>query len=264
MLPGCPHYTIFYTIEATATRETLESWLDWKISKFHKVVEVVVGFNAYLFFFLERYSFYAILFVSFSRESFASPLSLSSERESFFAGFQGVAKLASNPREKYRCGPPVGKLFHDTIRSRPQPSFEFLPAKTAHRRILEFLSRLITSPARKRHLPTILTNTLIVIVTRKRDLKDFHFRLFSSYFCVLLAHKKREKFISERVLHPRMEERGWLAVGQENREKPLPLDPCTDLLSCIVLHMDEWTIFRRGWSPLRSPLLFEEGLRIDI
>lgn len=199
-----------------------------------------------------------------SREFRLSPFSLFRERESFFAGFQRVAKLASNPREKYRCGPPVGKLFHDTIRSRPQSSFEFLPAKTAHRRILEFLSRLITSPARKRHLPTILTNTLIVIVTRKRDLKDFHFRLFSSYFCVLLAHKKREKFISERVLHPRMEERGWLAVGQENREKPLPLDPCTDLLSCIILHMDEWTIFRRGWSPLRSPLLFEEGLRIDI
>lgn len=119
-----------------------------------------------------------------SREFRLSPFSLFRERESFFAGFQRVAKLASNPREKYRCGPPVGKLFHDTIRSRPQPSFEFLPAKTAHRRILEFLSRLITSPARKRHLPTILTNTLIVIVTRKRDLKDFHFRLFSSYFCV--------------------------------------------------------------------------------
>ena len=127
-----------------------------------------------------------------SREFRLSPFSLFRERESFFAGFQRVAKLASNPREKYRCGPPVGKLFHDTIRSRPQPSFEFLPAKTAHRRILEFLSRLITSPTRKRHLPTILTNTLIVIVTRKRDLKDFHFRLFSSYFCVLLAHKKRE------------------------------------------------------------------------
>lgn len=193
-------------------------------------------------------------FLSLERVSPLPFLSLQREKESFFASFQGVAKLASNPGEKYRCGPPVGKLFHDTIRSRPQPSFEFLPAKTAHRRILEFLSRLITSPARKRHLPTILTNTLIVIVTRKRDLKDFHFRLFSSYFCVLLAHKKREKFISERVLHPRMEERGWLAVGQENREKPLPLDPCTCYRASSCIWMNGQSSDEDGplWGPLCS------------
>lgn len=85
----------------------------------------------YSFFFIFLEFFYGILFTS---------LSLSLERVSLVWKGELRGETWTNP-QKYRCGLLVGKLFHHTILP---AKFRISPAKTAHRRILEIVSRLIT------------------------------------------------------------------------------------------------------------------------
>lgn len=111
----------------------------------------------------------------------------------------------------------------------PQLSFEFLPAKTKHRRIV---SRLITWK-----LCEIATPAMSVTTVNCQEKSKKKFPSIPLYFA------KRGRFISisERVWTRSMEEVGWRSA--RDREKPFVLC-CTRCLDIYAYGcLDEWTIF---------------------
>lgn len=140
------------------------------------------------------------------------PFNSSLSRKSFFA--RSCEKLAS--------------ANFSTILS-PQLSFEFLPAKTKHRRIV---SRLITWK-----LCEIATPAMSVTTVNCQEKSKKKISIDSSIFA------KRERFISisERAWTRSMEEVGWRSA--RDREKPFVLC-CTRCLDIYAYGcLDEWTIF---------------------